>query len=236
MTAAAGAARALGLTPEQTVHAIAISATANNALRVTRTGRLSNWKGLAFPNTAANAVNAAFLAKHGITGPVEVIEGTRGFKRTISGGFDIVWSNQESDKPGMKDERITSTIVKKFNAEIHSQAALEAVVELRDGYSIDPDRVERIQAKVFDVAYDIIGGGEEGDKTSVDTKEEADHSLPYLIAVALIDGEVTPSQFTEERIHRKDVQQLLRKVEVSADPEYSNMGAWTTDSETEYST
>src|SRR5260221_2377853 len=66
---AAGAAKGLNLDAEQTANAIAISGTCNIALRVTRTGALSNWKGLANPNTAFIGMNSAFLALHGITGP-----------------------------------------------------------------------------------------------------------------------------------------------------------------------
>src|SRR5690606_4753928 len=73
--AAAGAARALGLDVEAAMHAVAIAGTANVALRVTRTGALSNWKGFAYPHTAARALEAAFLARQGITGPAEVFEG-----------------------------------------------------------------------------------------------------------------------------------------------------------------
>ncbi len=72
--------------------------------------------------------------------------------------------------------------------------------------------MERIELEIFDVAHRIIGGGEEGDKTSVSIKEQADHSLPYVVAVALLDGEVMPAQYAEERIRRGDVQSLLRRV------------------------
>ena len=68
--------------------------------------------------------------------------------------------------------------------------------------------------EIFDVAYNIIGGGEEGDKTTVSTKEQADHSLPYVLAVAILDGQVMPEQYAPERIQRADVQTLLRKVSV----------------------
>ncbi len=73
----------------------------------------------------------------------------------------------------------------------------------------------------FEVAYHIIGGGEEGDKTVVRTKEQADHSLPYLVAVALLDGQVMPEQFRSERIDRRDVQELLQKVVVRPVDAYS---------------
>jgi len=88
---AAGVAKALGLTEVQTAHAVAISGTANNALRVTRTGRLSHWKGLAYPHTAFAAIHAAFLAMRGITGPLEVFEGNMGFMEAIAGPFELDW-------------------------------------------------------------------------------------------------------------------------------------------------
>jgi 2-methylcitrate dehydratase len=74
--------------------------------------------------------------------------------------------------------------------------------------------VERVEIEIFEVAYNIIGGGEEGEKKTVRTKEEADHSLPYMLAVVLLDGEVYPAQYEPRRIAREDVQSLLRRVEV----------------------
>ena len=207
---AAGVAKALDLTQEQTAHAVAISGTANNALRVTRTGRLSHWKGLAYPNTAFDATHAAFLAMRGITGPLEVFEGNKGFMEAIAGPFELDWQKEHL-------EAVRRTSVKQYNAEFHSQSALEGILELKEFYHVRPEEIERIEIEIFDVAYHIIGGGEEGDKHRVRTKEEADHSLPYLVAVALLDGELTPAQYVPERIAREDVQTLLRKVMVRPD-------------------
>ncbi len=211
---AAGVSRALGLGETETANALAIAGTALNALRVTRTGSLSNWKGLAFPFTAFAATHAAFLASRGITGPEEVFEGNKGFMDAIAGRFEIDWGAEGLDA-------VTRTSIKRFNAEFHSQSALEAAVELKQQEGLSGDDIERVEVDVFQVAYDIIGGGEEGEKTSVRTKEEADHSLPYMVAVALLDGEVTPAQYTPERIAAADVQSLLRRVEVRPDDELS---------------
>lgn len=207
---AAGVAKALGLSQEQTAHALAISGTANNALRVTRTGRLSHWKGLAYPQTACSATQAAFLARCGITGPLEVFEGNKGFMEAITGPFELDWQREPLDI-------VLRTNVKQFNAEFHAQSALEGMLELKNVYHLLPEEIERIEIEIFEVAYHIIGGGEEGDKRRVQTKEEADHSLPYLVAVALLDGAVTPAQYTGERIAREDVQALLRKVQIRPD-------------------
>ena len=203
---AAGASRALGLDRSATANAIAISGTAFNALRVTRTGALSHWKGLAAPHMASGALHAALMAMHGITGPREVFEGNKGLKGSIAGQFTVTWEREDL-------ERVTKTIVKRYNAEVHSQATLEGVLELGQNGAFKPG-IEEIQIDTFDVAYNIIGGGEEGDKTAVRTKEEADHSLPYMVAAAALDGQVMPEQYAPERIGRTDVQTLLRKVKI----------------------
>ncbi|HEY9507631.1 MAG TPA: MmgE/PrpD family protein [Gemmatimonadales bacterium] len=204
---AAGCARALGLDATRTAHAIAIAGTAFNALRVTRTGGLSHWKGLAYPNLAGAAMRTTLLARRGITGPLEVFEGEKGFMDAVAGYFELDWETENL-------ERVTRTILKKYNAEIHAQSVLEAILLLRARERILTVEVVRVDLQVFDVAYRIIGGGEEGDKGVVRTKEAADHSLPYLAAVALLDGEVMPEQYLPARICRDDVQALLQRVTV----------------------
>jgi 2-methylcitrate dehydratase len=204
---AAGISKALRLEEDKTANAIAIAGTAFNALRVTRTGALSNWKGLAYPNTAFGVTNAAFLAMRGITGPNEVFEGNKGFMDAISGHFSLDWNNEDL-------EIITRTVVKRYNAEIHSQATIEGLLELKHEHNITASDIRSINVKIFDVAYNIIGGGEEGEKVTVRTKEEADHSLPYIIAAAILDDQVLPPQYYLERIQRTDVQSLLRKVRI----------------------
>lgn len=210
----AAVAKLLGLDLAQTANAIAICGTAFNSLRVTRTGRLSQWKGLAYPMIAACCVNAVFLAKHGVTGPLEVVEGNKGFAAAIAGPFQLDWRREDL-------ERVRDTVLKRHNAEVHSQSAIEAVLRLRDENAIRSSEIARVDVDTFAVAFNIIGGGEEGDKELVATKEQADHSLPYLIAVALLDGEVMPRQFEPDRIARPDVQALLRRIHVGPRADYS---------------
>lgn len=211
---AAGVSKALNLNMSQTANALAMAGVANNALRVTRTGALSHWKGLAYPQTAFSSTHAAFLAYRNITGPLEIFEGNKGFMHSISGPFDITWAAQ-----GLSI--VLKTIIKKFNAEIHSQTTLEGILELKAKHGIDPLHIKHIEVEIFDVAFNIIGGGEEGTKKIVRTKEEADHSLPYMIAAALLDNEVTPRQYEAERIVKNDIQTLLQKVTIRPKAEYS---------------
>jgi 2-methylcitrate dehydratase len=125
----------------------------------------------------------------------------------ITGYFEVTWAGQDFGCVGR-------TTVKKYNAEIHSQTAIEAVLALRQRYQFSSTDIKRMDVEIFDVAYNIIGGGEEGDKSTVSTKEQADHSLPYVLAVAILDGQVMPEQYAAERIQRADVQTLLSKISV----------------------
>jgi 2-methylcitrate dehydratase PrpD len=125
-----------------------------------------------------------------------------------------------ADRSG-RDLMVARTVIKRHNAEIHAQTAIDAALELKRQHRCVAGDVDRIDVEVFDVAYKIIGGGEEGDKSIVCTKEDADHSLPYLVAVAILDNEVLPAQFAPDRIQRADVQQLLCRVWVRPSPAFS---------------
>jgi 2-methylcitrate dehydratase len=173
--AAAGAAKALRLDERKTANAVAIAGTALNALRVTRAGALTHWKGLAHPFTERGAVEAAFLAARGITGPAEVFEGNKGFMDSIAGPFEIDWDAEDL-------ERVRRTFLKRFDAEIHSQSALEALLELRANHDIEAADFVQVELEAFQVAYDIIGGGEEGGKK--DTRFPAEHACRLRVRLA----------------------------------------------------
>src|SRR6185312_15723252 len=142
---AAGVARVLGLDADRAANAIAISGTALNALRVTRTGKLSHWKGLAFPHMASCSVGIVLLARLGITGPLEVIEGEKGLMDAITGPFELDWSREDL-------ERVKRTILKKYDAEIHSQTAIDGVLALKQRHQFNADEVEQVNLDIFDVA------------------------------------------------------------------------------------
>ncbi len=133
---------------------------------------------------------------------------------SISGPFKIDWQHEDL-------EIVRRTILKKYNAEVHSQSAIECILEMKNAHAFAPSAVRKIEMQIFDVAYHIIGGGEEGEKTHVETKEQADHSLPYLIAVAVLDGKVMPEQYEPARIRRRDVQQLMRRVSIRPSAAFS---------------
>src|SRR5699024_1751510 len=146
-------------------------------------------------------------------GPEEVFEGNKGFKDSVSGPFEIDWSKEDL-------ESVKRTIIKKHNAEIHSQSALDAALDIRAQEGFKAEDIDKIRLTTFDVAYSIIGGGEEGDKQLIRTKEEADHSLPWMLAVVLLDGQLNPEQYEPARIVADDVQALIKKVEITPSDEF----------------
>ncbi|MEM4782587.1 MAG: MmgE/PrpD family protein [Halalkalicoccus sp.] len=208
ISAAAGAGKLLGLDHEQLQYAIGIAGTANNALRVTRTEGINEWKGVASAHAARNGVYAAMLARNGMEGPTNLFEGQKGWQAVVSGPFEV-----DLD-PGCA--RVLDTMTKRYVAETYAQSAVEGIIELAESERIDPADVSEIRLDTFAGAKLIIGGGE-GSRYEVETKAEADHSLPYMLAAALLDRDLTPASYDPERIRREDVQRLLKTVEVEED-------------------
>jgi 2-methylcitrate dehydratase len=125
------------------------------------------------------------------------------------------------DWDGVKLDAFDRLALKSYNTAVPGQASIHCMLELRNAHAIDPAQVESIENDAFQDAYDFMGGGGFGPKTDVHTKEQADHSLPYLLAVALLDGSVQPAQLAPERIAKPDVQKLLRKVKVRPDESFT---------------
>ncbi len=212
----AAAGRLLGLSEQQIANAIAMAAVSDASFAVVRAKPLSQWKGLASAQSALGAMNTLFLARRGVEGPLQVIEGPLGIDHLLRMKINIDW-----DKQGY--EGVVESTIKKYNSMIHTQSAVHCMVELVKQNKIDPSKVVSIEAEVFQLAYDFAGGGLYGVDKVIQTKEQADHSLKYLLAVALLDGDVMPAQFKPERIIKSDVQSLLKKVSVRPNQEFTEL-------------
>jgi 2-methylcitrate dehydratase len=218
----AAAGRLLGLSESQIANAIAMAASSDASFAVLRAKPLSQWKGLASAQSALGAMNTLFLARRGVEGPVQVVEGPNGIDNLLDMKLRIDWDNQGY-------EGVVESTIKKYNAMIHTQSAVHCMVELvrqnRAGLSVaegfNPGQVASIAAEVTQMTYDFAGGGLYGVDKEVRIKEQADHNLSYLLAVALLDGNVMPAQFTPERINRSDVQALLKKVSAKPNQAYT---------------
>src|SRR5205085_11384553 len=196
---------------DHATHAVGIAGVCNVALRQTRAGELSMWKGCAFANAARNGVFAALLAAEGMTGPAPIFEGELGFMKLLTGPFELA-SLGGDDRPFM----ITATYIKFWPAEYHSQSAIDAALQLRPEVG-DVRQVKSIDIDTFNAAVDIIG--KDPEKWRPRTRETADHSLPYCTAVALADGDVTEAQFEPQRFRDPALLELVAKVRVHRDAE-----------------
>lgn len=210
----AAASKLLGLNHEQTRNAVGIATAAYNPLRVTRTGEISMWKGVASANLARNAVYTAMLANNGMEGPTDAFEGQKGWKEIVQErDFQVDFS---------LGERVTEVMTKKYMAGTHAQTAIEGLLELLERESINTDDIDQIHLETYESAKHVMGGGE-GDRHLPQNREQADHSIPYTLAAAALDGQLMKEQYESDRITRDEVQSLMQKITVEEDPELTKL-------------
>jgi 2-methylcitrate dehydratase len=186
--------RLMGLSESQIANAISMAAASYASFAVIRAKPLSQWKGLASAQSAFGAMNTPFLASRGVQGPLQVFEGPDGVDNLLHMQVRIDW-----DKEGY--EGVIESTIKKYNAVIHAQCAIRSMIELARQNRFDPGKVVSIEADVTRMTYDVSGGGHYGVDKDIQTKEQADQNLTYLLAVALLDGDVMPAQFTPGPYH-----------------------------------
>ncbi|GJL54036.1 MAG: propanediol utilization protein [Nitrospirales bacterium] len=217
---ALGAAKLLKLSKDKTMHAMNLAGITSGALRQTRVGEVSLWKACAFANSARNGIFAAYAAREGMTGPLAMFEGEKGFMKVISGSFSLSEFGGQHDVPF----KILDTYIKPRPLEYHAQTAVEAALKVRERImavhnNLNPSQIASIEVGSFDVAIEIIGRDPE--KWRPQTRETADHSLPYCVAVALLDGTISPQSFSPKRIREKSLYDLIQKVEVREVKEFT---------------
>src|SRR5213083_2500243 len=216
-------AKLMNLDLKKTRHAVNIAGVAGAAMRQARVGELSHWKGVAFATAARHGVYSALLARAGMTGPGPIFEGKMGFEKQL--GVSLGNISEKFAVPCPKTEHgpaamILKTSIKYWPAEYHSQSAIEAALSLRKEI-LDPAQVKLVTIESHDASVDIIGS--EPAKWKPKTRETADHSLPYITAIALIDGEITDRQFEPERFKDPEVWKFLENVKVERNTELSAM-------------
>jgi 2-methylcitrate dehydratase len=184
----------------------------NVPLRVVRTGQLTHWKGCAAPHAAAMAMWAARLARAGMTAPMDPFHGVDGLER-LTGPFDLA----SIGDPIEGRSAIERCLIKHYPSELSSQAPIETMLRMRD--RVLDSEIDAIEVETYHLAWHEIGGGQDDAeaKWNPTTRETADHSLPYLLAVALVDGEVTPRSFTAERIADPALRPVMQKVTIGPD-------------------
>ena len=203
---AAGAGLLLGLSTEQMGDALAIAITSSIPTRQTRAGELAMWKGCATAAAARSGVFAALLAKEGMTGPTAAFEGFNGVWDLVTGKFGL--GELGGAAHGFGIER---TNLKFFPSEYHSQAPLWMALGLRERVRLED--IAAIRVQTYHIAWSEIGS--EPEKWDPQTRETADHSLPYLLALALMDGAIRSDSFDQARMRDSATRALMQKIAIS---------------------
>ncbi len=206
------AGRMLNLSWERIQHAIGISASRHATLGAVTAGKLTMMKNTVDPMATQSGVLAALLAERGYTGPEHVIDGKEGLVHCLGPEWKL---DVLTDGLG-ESWRIERCGMKAFPTEALTHAPISAVLDLVRTHDLAPESVSKVHIRSLARAADILADPTKYDPRS---KETADHSLPYVIAAALVDRQVTPAQFEPAKIMDQRIRAQLKKVEVVADPE-----------------
>jgi 2-methylcitrate dehydratase len=211
-SAAAGAGALLGLDAAQLSHAIALSGARSNTLSEIRHGDIPMDKALSAPLVASQSILYALLARRGFTGCSTLLEGPYGFGHAVAGGIDMA-----PLVPQCGDFRMLKVGLKPYPVEGMTPAMVQAALELRKEFNIDPAEIESIRILAHEEALTKPSWDER--KLAPTTKETADHSFYYCVAVALVAGEVTSRQFSNEWLRHSIVATLMAKTRLEEKPE-----------------
>jgi 2-methylcitrate dehydratase len=175
----------------------------------TRMQTLSDWKGLAAAEAARNAVFATLLARGGLTGPAPIFEGKAGFFKQVSGAAEI-----DVEAFGREAFRINACGMKPYPAVVWAQTAIDAAVAVaRAAGSLD--QITAIEVAATARGYQMTGS--EAEKWAPDTRETADHSMPYIVARAMFDGEITNDSYAPDKLADAHIRAFMRKITVRED-------------------
>jgi 2-methylcitrate dehydratase len=169
------------------------------------------WKGASFANAARNGVFAAELAREGVTGPAPIFEGEMGFFRQVSGRFALDVGAFGRRRRGFK---LDETYLKFWPAEYHAQTAVAAALALRKRVR-RPAGVKSVLVETHEAGYTILAKDQE--KWRPETKETADHSLPYMVGMALLHGRVDNATYSERNLRSAANRRFVSKVTVVED-------------------
>jgi 2-methylcitrate dehydratase len=206
----------LHLSAGQIQHAIGISASARVTLGAVTAGKLTMMKNTVDPMATQSGVLAALLAEKGYTGPEHVIDGKEGLVHCFGPEWKL---NLLTDGLG-ESWRITQCGMKAFPTEALTHTPISAVLGIVKDHDLKPEDICEVHVRTTSRGADILS---DPSKYDPHTKETADHSLPYVIAAAIAERQVTPAQFELRKINDPRIREQLHKIVVVADPEIEKL-------------
>lgn len=214
--AAAGAGRMLGLDARQLANALALSGARANTFSEIRRGAIEMDKALSAPIVASHAVLYCLLARQGFTGCSTLLEGPYGFAHAVAGGIDV-----SPLVPRKGDFRIRKIGLKPYPVEGMTPAMVQAAIELKRAHCLVPEEIISIDIYAHEEA--VTKPSWDAHKLAPTSKETADHSFYYCVAVGLVAGECTPEQFTERWLSDPRVARLMQVSSLTAKPELTHL-------------
>ncbi|MFQ5453741.1 MAG: MmgE/PrpD family protein [Candidatus Zixiibacteriota bacterium] len=210
------AGKLLNLTVDEMVNAIGINGSHNHTIGCPTAGKLTMMKNTVDPMAVQSGVMAALMAQKGYSGTEAVFEGKEGFMDV----FGPKWDEQKLIGELGKSFKILDCSMKAFPTEAlthtHITTTLKVVRDNNIGYEdIDEVTVTTI-ARACDILFD-------SHKYRPESRETADHSLPYCIAVALVDHQVTTQSFSDEKLKDKRIWEVIDKIKGEASVEFEKM-------------
>ena len=209
--------RLLGLDENQLTQAVNMALIAHIPTFQSRVQTLSDWKGLANAQATRDAVFAALLAQQGITGPAPIFEGTHGMFRQLGGEYQV---DVESFGRRGKAFLINQTSIKPYASEWFALTAIKAAIDL--AYAIgDLEAIQEIHVDTTARGFKFLGA--EPEKWNPRTRDAADHSMPFIVARAMLDRTITMDSYSAAAINDARLQSLMAKVRVREAPELTAM-------------
>ena len=211
--AAAGSARLLNLSPEQTNMALGIAGSmAAGSMAYLHDGA---WTKRLHPGWACHAgITAARLAASGFVGPSDILEGPYGFLHAYSSASDIA----RLERRASDDFAIMQVSIKPYACCRYMHGPIDCLFEIMRQYHPDPAHIARIRCGVLTGGRGLIADPIE-QKRRAGNVVDAQFSMPFGAAIALLTGKAGLSVFTEEWIHNPAVRALMQKVDCYTSPE-----------------
>ncbi len=210
------AGKLLKLNIDQMVNAIGISGSHNYTIGCPTAGKLTMMKNTVDPMAVQAGVFAALMAKNGYTGTEAVFDGKEGLMDVLGPAWDI---DKLLDGLG-KNYKILECGMKAFPTEALTHTHITATLKVVTKNNINYDQIDSVTVTTIARACDILFDPQ---KYRPESRETADHSLPYCIATALVDKKITTDSFSEKKLKDKRVWEVIDKIKGEASVEFEKM-------------